>query len=95
MGFLFRRGDPLADLRAAHGPARCLRAVPLLQRLTDRPQDIPAVWDRLEPELLPHLPDCPPAVKPVLLRALEDCSAACRNRAVAKQIMCVRDSLVG
>lgn len=79
---------------AAHGAARCLAALELLPWLTAHPEQIVAAWERCELPLVQALPDCPPASKAPLLRALENCSAACRNRDVARRIMVLRDSLV-
>lgn len=95
VGFLFRRQDPIERLLTATGPARCLLAVEVLQALAGRGAAIPAAWERIELPLLRDLPDCPPDAKPELVRVLEDCCAACRNRDVARRIMVLRDSLVG
>jgi len=95
VGFLFRRPDPIDRLLSATGPVRCLLAIEVLQPLASAPERIPAVWERIELPLLRDLPDCPPDAKPSLMRALEDCGAACRNRDVARRIMLLRDSLVG
>lgn len=95
MGFLFRRPDAVGRLLAAVGPARCLIAIEVLRGLVAAPERIPAAWERIELPLLRDVPDCPPDAKPELVRALEDCCAACRNRDVARRIMLLRDSLVG
>lgn len=95
MGFLFRRTRPVDRLLAATGPARCLIAVEVLRDLASAPERIPAAWERIELPLLRDVPDCPPDDKPALVRALEDCGGACRNRDVARRIMLLRDSLVG
>ena len=101
MGFLFRRSPltgrsverTLSSLTQAHGAARCLLAIDVVRRLAGDPAGIPAAWDRIELPLVQDLPDCPPDAKAPLLRALEDCSAACRHRETARRIMVVRDSL--
>jgi hypothetical protein len=95
VGFLFRRSDPISRLLTATGPTRCLQAIEVLQTLAGKPERIPAAWERIELPLLRDLPDCPPDAKPALMRALEDCGGACRNRDVARRIMVLRDSLVG
>lgn len=96
MGFLFRRSSTrrVNDLLALHGPVRCQAAISALTALTADPRSIPAEWERFELPLIHDLPDCPPATKPPLRRALEDCAGACRNREVARRIMVVRDSLL-
>ena len=96
MGFLFRRGSTrrVTDLLALRGPARCQAGVAALTAMATDPSGIPAEWERLELPLIQDLPDCPPATKAPLRRALEDCAGACRNREVARRIMVVRDSLL-
>lgn len=96
MGFLFRRSSTrrINDLLALHGPARCHAAILALTALTSDPSMIPIEWERIELPLIHDLPDCPPATKTLLRRALEDCAGACRNREVARRIMVVRDSLL-
>ena len=96
MGFLFRRSSTrrVNDLLALRGPARCQAAIPVLTALMTDPSAIPSEWERLELPLIKDLPDCPPATKAPLRRALEDCAGACRNRKVARRIMVVRDSLL-
>ena len=96
MGFLFRRSSTrqINDLLALKGPARCQAAVSALLALTSDPSAIPAEWERCELPLIHDLPDCPPATKAPLRRALEDCANACRNREVSRRIMVVRDSLL-
>ena len=102
MGFLFRRPPilgpsvdrQLARLIQARGAARCLVAIGTLRWLTGGdPAGIPDAWERIELPLVQDLPDCPPDAKAPLLRALEDCAAACRHRETARRIMLVRDSL--
>ena len=101
MGFLFRRPPilgpsvdrQLTRLIQARGAARCLLAIEVVRRLTGDPAGIPAAWERIELPLVQDLPDCPPDAKAPLLRALEDCAAACRHRETARRIMLVRDSL--
>lgn len=96
MGFLFRRRSVRAADRVllARGPARCVAAVAALAELSRDPEQIPPAWERIELPLVQDLPDCPPATKLALQRALEDCSGACRNRDIARRIMVVRDSLL-
>lgn len=94
VGFLFRRQDPIDRLLTVTGPARCLLAIEVLRGLVAFPERIPAAWERIELPLLRDVPDCPPDAKPELVRVLEDCCAACRNRDVARRIMLLRDSLV-
>jgi hypothetical protein len=96
VGFLFRRSPTsrIDRVLAAHGAQRCLAALEFLPWLTSHPDDIVAAWERCELPLVQAVPDCPPDAKAPLLRALENCSAACRNRDVARRIMVVRDSLV-
>lgn len=96
MGFLFRRSRTrrVNDLLALRGPARCQAAIYALTAMTTNPSAISTDWERIELPLIHDLPDCPPATKAPLRRALEDCAGACRNREVARRIMVVRDSLL-
>ncbi len=100
MGFLFRRatfrlrtGPSVENLLRARGAARSTIAVDLIQHLCATPAAIPATWERIELPLVHDLPDCPPATKPALIAALEDCATACRHRDTARRMMVVRDSL--
>ena len=96
MGYFFRRSSTrrVNDFLAVHGPARCVAAVAALNALAADPQRIASEWERCELALVHDVPDCPPATKPALRRALEDCAGVCRNRDVARRIMVVRDSLL-
>jgi hypothetical protein len=96
MGYLFRRRSArrVDDVLDVHGPARCVAAVAALTALAADPQRIAREWERCELPLVHALPDCPPATKAPLRRALEDCAGACRNREIARRIMVVRDSLL-
>ncbi len=96
MGFLFRRSSNqlLTRVLDRQGPARCVAAVAALNTLREDPEALPRAWERIELPLVQALPDCPPATKVLLQRALEDCAGSCRHRETAQRIMVVRDSLL-
>lgn len=82
---------------AAHGPARCLAAITLLEGLasTGDQSAIAAAVDRIELPLLQALPDCPPPAKPALSDALDACAAVVAKRELAKRLTTLRNALLG
>lgn len=96
MGFFYRRAPAAPAVErfmAARGAARCAEAVRVVRQLCETPNNIPALWERIELPLVQDLPDCPPDTKRALITALEDCSTVCRHRDTARRLMIVRDSL--
>jgi hypothetical protein len=86
----------IAEMLAAQGPVRCRCALNLLRRLAARGdgQVIAQTLDAIELPLVQVLPDCPPALKPELVDALDACAACTPNRAAAKRLVDLRNALL-
>lgn len=84
------------DFLAAHGVRRCELAVGLLRHLqrVSPESRLHEVWEAIELPLVQALPDCPPELKPILIKQLDALYHRCRHRDYQKRIMTVRNSLV-
>lgn len=86
----------VADVLAAHGPARCAAAEGLLRRLAAAGDQraIAGCLDAIEMPLLQAIPDCPPSLKSGLVDALDACARCCADRGVAKRLVDLRNALL-
>lgn len=80
----------------ATGPRRCELSVGLLRHLQRvKPEnEIHRIWEEVELPLVQAIPDCPPELKPVLIKRLDALYKTCRNRSYQQRIMTLRNSLV-
>jgi hypothetical protein len=88
-------GSAVERVLAAQGPTRCVEAIALLRAVTGRAgaEDLTELWFRIEAPLREVLPGCPPPLTALLAQALEECAASCRQRAVAKAMTGLRETL--
>ena len=84
------------DFLTATGPKRCELSIGLLRHLqrVKPEQEIHRIWDEIELPLVEAIPDCPPELKPVLIKRLDALYKICRNRSYQQRIMTLRNSLV-
>jgi hypothetical protein len=80
----------------AKGAVRCLIATEVFKQLAVRGSNatISTLWEAVEMPLLQSIPDCPPDHKLPLANALTDAAKKVTNRAVAKRMMDMRNSLL-
>lgn len=80
----------------AKGAVRCLIATEVFQQFAERGNNatISTLWLAVEMPLIQAIPDCPPDQKLPLANALTDAAKKVTNRAVAKRMMDVRNSLL-
>ena len=91
-----RQAPALSRVLRTHGAQRCQAALALLRLLAMGADEarIAAAWQRLEAPLAEALPDCPPHLTQDLAIALDDLHGCCRNRALQRQIMDLRNAVL-
>jgi len=89
-------GSEFEEFLRASGPRRCELSVGFLRHLqrVSPEMEIHRIWEQVELPLVEALPDCPPELKPLIIKRLDTLHKQCRHREYQRRIMTVRNSLV-